>query len=145
MDGPSPHLHGGDFLELLNAMVDPRSSALEAALVPDISAHDATETGCCGSSAMEVLPVCGSSYVMAAVSLASVRAAGSNTSSSMEVLGVHGSNDKMVVAASASIHVLSTQPSSSSGGPSQFRRGCSTPKKSNLCSNDESLQYKLII
>lgn len=88
MDGPSPHLHGGGFLELLNAMGYPRSSALEAALVPGISAHDATETGLCGSSAMEVLPFCGSSDVMAAVSSASVHAAGSNASSSMEALGV---------------------------------------------------------
>jgi hypothetical protein len=129
MDGPSPHLHGGGFLELLNAMGDPRSSALEAALVPDISVHDATETGFCGSSAMEVLPFCGSSDVMVALSSASIHATGSNASSSMEALGVRGSNDEMVVAASASIHVLSTQPSSSSGGPSQVRRGCSTPKK----------------
>jgi hypothetical protein len=78
---------------------------------------------------MEVLPVCGSSDVMATVSSTSVRAAGSNASSSMEALGVHGNNDEMVVAALASIHVLSTQPSSSSGGPSQVRRGCSMPKK----------------
>jgi hypothetical protein len=97
MDGPSPHLHGGGFLELLNAMGDPRSSDMEAALVRGISESSTTETGCRGSSAMEVLAVCGSSDVMAAVSLASVRAAGSSASCSMEALGVHGRNDEMVV------------------------------------------------
>jgi hypothetical protein len=97
MDGPSPQLRGGGFLELLNAMGHPRSSAMEAALVLGISERGTTETGCRGSSAVEVLAVCGSSDVMAVVSLASVRAAGSSASCSMEALGVHGRNDEMVV------------------------------------------------
>lgn len=72
MEGPSP-IDG--FRELLNAMGDPRSSAtaMEAALVPGVPEHDATEAGCLGSSAMEALSIRGSSNTMVAVLPTSVR------------------------------------------------------------------------
>lgn len=46
---------------------------MEAALVPGVPEHDATEAGCLGSSAMEALSIRGSSNTMVAVLPTSVR------------------------------------------------------------------------
>jgi hypothetical protein len=68
MDGPSSVGHG-----------DPRSSAIEAALVIGVPKHDATKTGSCGSSAMEVA-IRGSSNVVVVVSSTFAHEAGSRAS-----------------------------------------------------------------
>lgn len=65
MDGPSSVGHG-----------DPRSSAIEAALVIGVPKHDATETGSC---AMEVA-IRGSSNVVVVVSSTFAHEAGSRAS-----------------------------------------------------------------